>query len=423
LFIWGTRSDGSQRAWTQPEFRKAVFGSNAEKESPVRLLSYWLGAGPRPGSTNADLVLKALFGIDPQFEHFRVDLRAAWAASKGVGKNIRTRNLDRASSKSIVDPISYENLNKAASEIGIARNILEVLAARFGYEELDDSNANILDFLKVKAREYKEFKDKINFSTKDDVSHLYIFSSGHICVDGGDYNEAEQALDLLERKFSGQSALESANILSKISILKGNAAIVTKDATEALKNYDAAARHLSPFDKSADSALRRKLAREYIRRVRYRPGEYEDVVFLLEPALLLAKEWSCELAMVRFDMAYALCNSGLPRRNELDIPTPRGERAVEYFRLAFNVIDNYFSNQDYIAMCKIAEAALRCSAFSYNTRNDRIMSKWLIEEAEYYSRVMERRRYSKSEAGIESSAQEMWFLLANNPCLDPHTDL
>lgn len=101
LEVWGTRSTGPPAIWELRKFREAIFGALADDEE--RLVYGWLGSGSPPSPENLKQVIKVLFGDDPIFTEWRIDLTQACRDSRGKNgiKNKRSKvSLDQSRSKS-----------------------------------------------------------------------------------------------------------------------------------------------------------------------------------------------------------------------------------------------------------------------------------------------------------------------------------
>ena len=101
LEVWGTRPTGPPAIWELRKFREAIFGALADDEE--RLVYGWLGSGSPPSPENLKQVIKVLFGDDPIFTEWRIDLTQACRDSRGKNgvKNKRTKvSLDQSRSMS-----------------------------------------------------------------------------------------------------------------------------------------------------------------------------------------------------------------------------------------------------------------------------------------------------------------------------------
>ena len=93
LEVWGTRSSGAPKLWSELEFRETIFGKGTGADGRVRLVNGWLGSGSPAGRANLKEIIKCLFGDDPIFQEWRIDLMMARERSQGKnGTNNRRSN-------------------------------------------------------------------------------------------------------------------------------------------------------------------------------------------------------------------------------------------------------------------------------------------------------------------------------------------
>ena len=113
---WGTRPCGDTIhngvPWTKDEFRHAAFG-NMWEEDKIRVgMRNWRGKGSAPDPATAVTIINSFFGDSPAFAQWRAEFEQAHRASKGRGKNPRTKEFPEpppvsTSSASIPRPTPY----------------------------------------------------------------------------------------------------------------------------------------------------------------------------------------------------------------------------------------------------------------------------------------------------------------------------
>lgn len=168
----GTRPSGNLDsrgiAWTYAEFAAVVDeGFRAQPESKDKKVGRWCSGENKPDQPAIKRIEQALFGENPVFDAWRDDLRRAWSAyapprrvsanAAPAHSNIHAR--DEVSTAATED--RPDQTNAVNRELGLRRDLLEVVAMRFGHDAPDAPDEVLLGFIKEKGREYKQFKAEL----------------------------------------------------------------------------------------------------------------------------------------------------------------------------------------------------------------------------------------------------------------------
>ena len=362
LFVWGTRPGGSvtergAHRWAEKEFRAKIFGKDSSPESEEKKYHYWLGEQAPyspPGAGYWPSIAMALFGNEPQFEIWANDLDAARKRSKGRGNNVRRITLEQAL-KDLANAARLDSSDQAnrqnhfiasldqsvLTELGMRRDLLEVLAMRFGHNSPDAPDSALLGFLKKTAQEYHELKARIAELLENDEQLANVLGAAHAALDDGNFAEAEKMLSTAEESYQQKNTLVAIRHQAKIRIARGDACLIGDDLEGGAHHYMAAAKFFHHFDKWEEINNRIDLAKRLRNRSSRTSDSYEKAFEIIEPAEKLVEAGTIDWAIIQLRIGYCLCDTDDFSDSHLPEVCRRATRAIERFDCALAVLDEH----------------------------------------------------------------------------------
>lgn len=358
--IWGTRPEGnterSGKPWTIKEFAFAVHADSLKPGSAERNVGNWRDEdeGPPRNRTTIQKIEAALFGDNPAFDNWKNDLRSALVRSRESGKNRGTRH-GSAPDIGREDLIDYRAgltddagaqraaLALLASRLGVRRELLEVLALRFGHESPDDSDETLELFLKSRAREYTELKSRIEQLEDDENRLANLLGASTDALEAGNFVEAEEMLRVAEEQQLENHTLKAVRTQASIRVVRGEAALLSGDIPSAKSHFEKAMTFLHGFSTDEEFYLRGDLSWKILQRSPY--GEFDDLAFdLVEPTLGYYPEGSRECGTAQLWAGRCYCHSDYWLHGRRRESARRARIALQHFSAALNQGDECLPN-------------------------------------------------------------------------------
>lgn len=161
----GTRPDGQPGEpgipWTDAEFAETVdLGLQAQPESKDKKVRRWRDGENRPDQPAIRRIEYALFGSNKAYVQWQYELHDAWYMYiPSRQKSARAdENAARLTGHAGGDATGQSDIHR---ELGLRRDLLEVVAMRFGHDTPDAPDEVLLGFIKEKGREYHKLKAEL----------------------------------------------------------------------------------------------------------------------------------------------------------------------------------------------------------------------------------------------------------------------
>lgn len=209
-------------------------------------------------------------------------------------------------------PVVSENL---VAELGLRRELLELLALRFEHSNPDAPDRELVEFLKNKASEFRDLKGRLTALVGDEERLSNSLASARGALDAGDFEAAEQILAEVEELQQSEHTLRVINTQAEIRIARGQAALMGGDAQSAYDHFNTAANFFRPFDRLEEARRREELSAVLKRS--YKADATDAAVQLLEENLAIfpegSGEWSCTQYQIGKALAYGVSGRDLKR--------------------------------------------------------------------------------------------------------------
>lgn len=141
-----------------------------------------------------------------------------------------------------------------------ARNLIEAAARQFDHSEPDASLADLDEFLRAKAKEWRELRNQIAEIETGAEAVDSIITRANNALDAGDFGLVDLLLAEAEEYHQQERTLAAIERQAHIRIARGDARLLHEEADAALEAYRAAARFFEPFDQSRMVELLHELA-------------------------------------------------------------------------------------------------------------------------------------------------------------------
>jgi DNA-binding SARP family transcriptional activator len=141
-------------------------------------------------------------------------------------------------------------LSDQAPEVpGLPRDALENLALRFGHENPDAPQAQLIDFLKAKAAEWKLLRARLAALEAGDARLANIRGAAEGAIERGDFDGAEAILAAAEELQQAERTLAEVRKQADVRKARAETLLLKGDTDAAAKHFEAAAGFLVPFDR------------------------------------------------------------------------------------------------------------------------------------------------------------------------------
>lgn len=140
----------------------------------------------------------------------------------------------------VIDP----DLDRAYRE---ARNLIEALAYQFEHAHPECSFADLDEFLRAKAREWKHLRARVETIDASEEGISDCKDKAAIALSEGRFDQADSILAELEDRFQQERTLKEVTKQSEIRVTRGDACLMNEDPEGAAQHYLKAARYFQPF--------------------------------------------------------------------------------------------------------------------------------------------------------------------------------
>lgn len=259
--IWGTRPEGnierSGKPWTIKELAFAVHGDSLKVGSAEKNVANWR-TDKKPPPANATTIKRieaAFFGDNPAFDNWKIDLRLAQRRSRG-GRSDGLTNLEADSMDAPTSDVgSLGLIENAAQELGLRRDLLESLAARFGHTAIDGPDSVLVQFLKGCASDYKTLKEGADEAKRLDESLDEALQEFNRLVASGQRDKADSLLDVVER---GHQVRFIRHVGEQVKMRQMRACVALEDGklAEAFKHFEKIVEMYRPYSVELEESTR-----------------------------------------------------------------------------------------------------------------------------------------------------------------------
>jgi DNA-binding SARP family transcriptional activator len=139
--------------------------------------------------------------------------------------------------------------DQALAVPGLPRDALENLALRFGHENPDAPEAQLIDFLKAKAAEWKLLRARLAALEAADARLANIRGAAEGAIERGDFDGAEAILAAAEELQQAERTLAEVRKQADVRKARADTLLLKGDTDAAARHFKAAAEFLVPFDR------------------------------------------------------------------------------------------------------------------------------------------------------------------------------
>lgn len=351
LVVGGTnpKSTPAERSdpWVKRNFAELVHSglpATEEENNPERKLWNWrFGVNlPREGRITQN-IFDALFGDNPALAHWKRDLREALERE-------REAKVISAPKRGVTDPAGApriahfmgrdDQVVALAAELGIRRELIEVLALRFGHTSPDDPDATLIDFLKSKAREYHELKARMDALLDSEAQFSNLTGAAQAALEEGKFDEAEDTLRIAEESYQEERTLKAIRAQARIRIFRGDASLLAGDRDEGWAHYETAAQYFHSFDLDEEAKCRASIAFRKLDEYGLRPSICDRCIKFIQPMEEAFPAGSVNWAATKFYIGYFYCPEDYYDQydsEDLYDRACRAQKALSYFENALSL--------------------------------------------------------------------------------------
>ena len=328
-------------------------------------------------------------------------------AEDAFGTSGKTRRISELETGSVANPhprtidpiiavlgISSTEIEECAKKVGNqpdqeldrayreARNLIDAVARQFEHTQPSASLAELDQFLRAKAREWAELRDRIESIEAEEGVLSGIKDAASIALNDGEFAEVDRLLTIAEEQYQKNRTLNEVQKHAELRIIRGDSFFFQGDSKTALQLYKSAVEFYRPFDEQEMAKKINEIASTI----------YELSSRSIFPAFYVAGEMLeilLDLKTVKdeeFSRNEALYQLGLTYRNEHDNPlsTLKEEalkKAIHFSSLAVASLDTQ-GNVNQSAMSKIGLAnCLRDRAKATSNAQDLEQAIVLLQSA------------------------------------------
>ena len=139
--------------------------------------------------------------------------------------------------------------NRAPEVPGLPRDALENLALRFGHENPDAPEAQLMEFLKAKAAEWKLLRARLAALEAADARLANIRGAAEDAIERADFDGAEAILAAAEELQQAERTLAEVRKQADVRKARAETLLLKGDTDAAARHFEAAAEFLVPFDR------------------------------------------------------------------------------------------------------------------------------------------------------------------------------
>ena len=129
-----------------------------------------------------------------------------------------------------------------------AKNLIDALLYRFDHDNPDASFAEVDDFLKTKAKDWRELRDRIQTLDGAETELADLKGDATTALEQGDFAAADKYLEQAEELRQTGQTLSEISKLAAIRIARGDVKLLSGDRKGAYDAYVAASEFFRPFD-------------------------------------------------------------------------------------------------------------------------------------------------------------------------------
>ena len=155
------------------------------------------------------------------------------------------------------------------ANIQLSSLLLQNLAMRFGSDNPDASEDELVSFLRSKALEWHEMRERLDEISATDERLKDFTAAASEAIDGGDFQKADIILQQAEQSHFEQVTAPAILQQSSLRLSRGRAALLSGDVDLAAEHFAAAAGYFDSFDAAQASRIRFECA-ELLRFFAYR---------------------------------------------------------------------------------------------------------------------------------------------------------
>jgi transcriptional regulator with XRE-family HTH domain len=200
--------------------------------------------------------------------------------------------------------------------------LLENLALRFGYSNPDAREDELLEFLKAKAQEFSEMKQRLAAMDARDGAISALVGEASAALDRGEFDIADAKLEDAETAQLSAATLPALGRQHSLRSERGHAALLAGEVESAARHWEIAANYFHFFDSQLE-ADRRYQASVQLREYAYR---YRSTEALLAAEGALQKNlhnWATEADFSNWCKAMNALGGVYWRLSQFDNPSRR----------------------------------------------------------------------------------------------------
>jgi tetratricopeptide (TPR) repeat protein len=129
-----------------------------------------------------------------------------------------------------------------------ARNLIEAMARQFEHAKPDASLSELEDYLRAKAHEWRQLRDRIHAVETIDQKREELRESASAALAAGDFDRVDALLAEAEETQQQDRTLQEIERQAQIRITRGDACLFREDADAAVAFYSSAAHFFDPFE-------------------------------------------------------------------------------------------------------------------------------------------------------------------------------
>jgi len=129
-----------------------------------------------------------------------------------------------------------------------ARNLIEALAYRFEHANPHATIAELEDFLRTKAEEWADLRDRMATIEAADGEQEALIAQASSALSDGNFDQADELLEAAEEKIHNENTLREIRRAANIRIMRADGMIIKGDSERALALYSSAVEYYRPFD-------------------------------------------------------------------------------------------------------------------------------------------------------------------------------
>jgi hypothetical protein len=138
--------------------------------------------------------------------------------------------------------------------------LLENLARHFGYDNSDALEDELEAFLKAKAVEFREMRERLEKMAETEGRISELLKAANAALEEGDFGTADDLLKEAEVVQLQSNTIAALEKQAKLRIERGNAALMSGDVTTASAHFERSSRNFSGVDAALEASNRHECA-------------------------------------------------------------------------------------------------------------------------------------------------------------------